>query len=150
MHACLRGVDHANPQASQFSALVCLCLGEKIHVHRGSNLHHHFFFSSTFCLSPSSHIFFLSHSLSSFSFSSFSLISLLPLFSLPLSPQFSLSGSSRPTIIQGNASLTHEDPSPQLSYRLHSWNKKGDQTVTMTTRATCMILKLIMMTTRHV
>ena len=46
MHACLRGVDHANPQASQFSALVCLCLGEKIHVHRGSNLHHHFFFSS--------------------------------------------------------------------------------------------------------
>ena len=107
-------------------------------------------FSSTFCLSPSSHMFFLSHSLSSFSFSSFSLISLLPLFSLPLSTQFSLSGSSRPTIVQGNASLTHEDPSPQLSYRLHSWNKKGDQTVTMTTRATCMILKLIMMTTRHV
>ena len=29
MHTCLRGVDHANPQASQFSILVCLCLGEK-------------------------------------------------------------------------------------------------------------------------
>ena len=42
MHACLRGVDHPNPQASQFSVLFCLCWGEKKHMHRGSNLHHHF------------------------------------------------------------------------------------------------------------
>ena len=88
MHACLRGVDHPNPQASQFSVLFCLCWGEKKKHASGLQFTPSLFLlSSTFCLSSLSLLspFFLSHSLSSFSYSSFPLtFSSSPFLSPPL------------------------------------------------------------------